>query len=32
MMLEKYDADRAVIEEDVHLIIQKLRGIGALDE
>lgn len=31
-MLEKYDADRAVIEEDVHMIIQKLRGIGALDE
>lgn len=31
-MIEKYDADKAVIEEDVHMIIQKLRGIGALDE
>lgn len=31
-MFEKYDADRGVIEEDVHLVIEKLRGIGALDE
>lgn len=31
-MLEKYDVNRAVVEKDVHLIIQKLRGIGAIDE
>ncbi|MGN1138242.1 MAG: PqqD family protein [Ruminococcus sp.] len=31
-MLEKYNADKAVIEEDVHMIIQKLQSIGALDE
>lgn len=31
-MIEKYDADKAVIEEDVHMIIQKLQSIGALDE
>ena len=31
-MLKKYDVNRAVVEKDVHLIIQKLRGIGALDE
>lgn len=31
-MIEKYDADRAVIEDDVHMIIQKLRGIEAIDE
>ncbi|MGN0593984.1 MAG: PqqD family protein [Hominimerdicola sp.] len=31
-MLKKYDADRAVVEEDVHMIIQKLRDIGAIDE
>lgn len=31
-MLEKYDAERSVIEADVDGIIAKLRGIGALDE
>ncbi|MGN1457533.1 MAG: PqqD family protein [Acutalibacteraceae bacterium] len=31
-MLKKYDVNRAVVEKDVHLIIQKLRGIGAIDE
>lgn len=31
-MIEKYDADRAVIEDDLHMIIQKLRGIEAIDE
>ncbi|MGN0488589.1 MAG: PqqD family protein [Ruminococcus sp.] len=31
-MLKKYDADRAVVEENVHMIIQKLRDIGAIDE
>lgn len=31
-MLEKYNADRAVIEEDVRMVLGKLRSIGALDE
>ena len=31
-MLEKYDAPRDVIEEDVETILAKLRGIGLLDE
>lgn len=31
-MLEKYSADRSVIEADVNAVIEKLRGIGALDE
>ena len=31
-MLEKYSADRAVIEADVSAVIEKLRSIGALDE
>lgn len=31
-MLEKYEADREVIEQDVHMIIEKLRSIGAIDE
>ena len=31
-MLKKYDADPAVISADIDKIIEKLRGIGALDE
>ena len=31
-MLEKYSADRSVIEADVSAVIEKLRSIGALDE
>lgn len=31
-MLEKYDADRAVIAADVDKIVAKLRSINALDE
>lgn len=31
-MLEKYNADKAVLEKDVHEIVQKLRKIGAIDE
>ena len=31
-MLEKYDAERSVIEGDVDSVIEKLRSIGALDE
>ena len=31
-MLEKYDADRDVIEKDVTAILNKLRTIGALEE
>ncbi len=31
-MLEKYDAPREIIEEDVNKIINSLSGIGALNE
>ena len=31
-MLEKYDANEAVIAADVERILEKLRSIGALDE
>lgn len=31
-MLEKYDADRAIIAADVDKIVAKLRSINALDE
>ena len=31
-MLEKYDAERSVIERDVDKVIASLRSIGALDE
>ena len=31
-MLEKYDAERAVIERDVDKVISSLRSIGAIDE
>ena len=31
-MLEKYDADRDIIEKDVAQVIAALRSIGALDE
>ena len=31
-MLETYDADRSLIERDVKMVIEKLRGIGAIDE
>lgn len=31
-MAKKYDAPKEVIERDVEGILQKLRGIGALDE
>ena len=31
-MLETYDAERSVIERDVKMVLDKLRGIGAIDE
>lgn len=31
-MLERYDADEAVISSDVDKVIDALRGIGAIDE
>lgn len=31
-MLEKYDAPKEVIEADVNKIIEKLKGIGAIEE
>jgi hypothetical protein len=31
-MLERYDADEAVISADVDKVIDALRGIGAIDE
>ncbi len=31
-MLQKYDAEEAVIRADVKKVLEKLRGIGALDE
>lgn len=31
-MLEKYDAERSVIERDVDKILSSLRSIGAIDE
>ncbi len=32
VMLEKYDAERSVIERDVDKILASLRSIGAIDE
>lgn len=31
-MEEKYDAPRSVLEDDVRSVLEKLRGIGAIDE
>lgn len=31
-MLEKFDAPREVIAEDVHKIVEQLRSIGAIDD
>ena len=31
-VFEFYDADKAVLAEDVHMIVEKLRGIDAIDE
>lgn len=31
-MQQKYDADVSVMEKDLDMVIEKLRGIGALDE
>ena len=31
-MLAEYDAPREIISRDVHMVIDTLRGIGALDE
>lgn len=31
-LLEKYDADRAIVEKDTAAVIAKLRSIGAIEE
>ena len=31
-MQETYDADPAVMEKDIEMVLEKLRSIGALDE